>query len=84
MRGIGGFLERYKNFTPPSLTILRAVAASLKEVLGIDVSEKEIRVVHGVAHVAKQGIIRSEIALHKEAILSSIKEKTGDGLKDIR
>ena len=84
IRGIGDFLARFKNFTPPTRAVARAVSSAIKSVLDVDIFEKEIRVAHGIAHISRCGVVKSEILLNKDAILTAARVDVGDSLKELK
>ncbi len=84
MDGIGAYLEKFKNFLPPGRAVARAVQHALREVLSIEVEERDIRVRGGVAEVALPGVVKSEMRLHKDELLAAARAKAGPTLKDIR
>ena len=84
MKGIGEFLERFKNFVPPNRALVKVVREALFEVLRLMVSEKDIRVVKGVANIQAPGAVKSEIRLHRKEITAAVQAKTGTILRDIQ
>ena len=84
MKGIGEFLERFKNFVPPNRALVKAVREALFEVSGLTVSEKDIRVVKGVANIQAPSAVKSEIRLHRKNISAVVQAKTGTTLRDIQ
>ncbi len=84
MKTISSLLSRFKDFTPPSLAVVRAVRGILKEKFSIDVPERSIRYSHGTAHIAQGGVQKTEILLHKQEIISAVRAVVGDGFRDIQ
>lgn len=84
MQGITGFLERYKDFIPPRRAASRAVCAAVKEILGVELAESDVRVQNGVATISRSGPEKSEILLHKPEIVSLVRQKTGASFSDVK
>ena len=84
MKTIGGFLERYKNFIPPSLAVSRAVCTVLKNHFNMEVAEKVVHVSRGMVNISLGGAQKTEILLHKKEILSAVRMLVGDSVRDIR
>ncbi|MGH7141776.1 MAG: hypothetical protein ACREGH_04050 [Minisyncoccia bacterium] len=84
MQGIGGLLERYKNFSTPPLAAARAVSRAILGVVGITVAEKAIAVKNGVASVSGNGVEKAEILLNKKVILDRVAQEVGGAVRDLR
>lgn len=77
MNGIGDFLRKYLDFTPPEKIIAKAAISAIKEILDVDVSEEQITIKNGVVSIAVDTIVKSELVFQKKKILSRIKELLG-------
>lgn len=85
MKGIGEFLKRFADFTPPVKSIQRAVAAAIRETFKVEVSENDVSVRDNVAFIAASGALKSEIVLRREELLKRLEETHGKPLvRDIR
>lgn len=74
MNGIGDFLRKYLDFTPPEKIIARAVMQSIKESLDVDIKENQITIQNGVVSISVDTIIKSELLFKKKKILERIAE----------
>ena len=77
MNGIGDFLRKYLDFTPPEKIIAKAAISAIKEILDVDVSEEQITIKNGMVSIAVDTIVKSELVFQKKKILSRIKELLG-------
>ena len=84
MNAIGKFLERYLNFTPPALVRSRAVSQAIFEKFGVVCSEDAIAIRGDSAFIRADGMLKSEIALHKGELLARIAQLGGGTLADLR
>jgi hypothetical protein len=84
MNGITQFLQRYLNFTPPALVRSRAISKALFEKFGVECKEDWVAVRGDTAFVRVDGMLKSEIALHKTELLARIAELGGGTLADLR
>lgn len=83
MRTLSSFLERFRDFTPPSLAVARAVVRSLREILGITISESAVTFSHGVVRLSLGGAQKTEVILHKDELLAALRPLVGDSVRDI-
>jgi hypothetical protein len=84
MNPLSKFLERYLHFTPPALLRSRAISRALFEKLGIVCSEDAVAVRGDIAFLRLDGMMKSEITLHKPELLKRIQELGGGALSDLR
>lgn len=84
MNGIGDFLKRYLNFTPPEQALARAVAQVLEEVFQEPFTEKTVSIKNGTAFVSVDTILKSEIVFQKTKILARVRELVGGQITDIK
>lgn len=85
MNGIGDFLRKYLDFTPPEKIIAKAVISALKEVLNIEVLEEQITIKNGVVSVSIDTIVKSELVFQRKKILTKVAELLGkETVVDIR
>jgi hypothetical protein len=84
MDGIGKFLEKYLNFTPPALVRTRAVSKAIFEICNSVCPEDVVTIRGDVAMLRVSGVLKSEILLHKKEILARAKELGAGGLEDLR
>jgi hypothetical protein len=84
MDGIRSFLSRYLDFAPPEKVITRNAVKALEDVLGVKVDEERVSVRSGIVSVATDGILKSEIALHKARVIARLRELAGNTVTDIR
>lgn len=83
LQGIHTFLERFRLLEPPEGAIKKALVAAIKEEVGVVLSENAIRLQSGVAYVAGNPALRSEIVLHKSALLIRVRTLTTGNHKGI-
>lgn len=85
MNGIGDFLRKYLDFTPPEKIIAKAVISALKEVLNIEVLEEQVTIKNGVVSVSIDTIVKSELVFQRKKILTKVAELLGkETVVDIR
>jgi len=84
MQGIGNFLKRYLDFTSPTLVRTRAVSKAVGEKFNIECDERLVSVRGDIAFIQMSGALKSEIALHKKALLTRINELGGGSLADLK
>ncbi len=83
MNGIGGFLKKYLDFTPPEKAVVRATSKVLEELFGIPFNEQIISVRNQNAFISTDATLKSEIVFQKQKILSRVNELTRGALVDI-
>ena len=84
MQTIGSFLNRYENFVPPVIVVARSVCSVIKQTIGVELKENQVRIMHGNVYITAHGIIKSEIILNKKSILLSLQSLNGASICDIR
>ena len=75
---VTSFLDRFKKITLPDESVRKTTSVVLKEVVGVNVDISQISVERESLRIKNNSLIKSEIFLHKEQILQSLKEKLGD------
>ncbi len=78
MRNIDNFLARFKNITPPDYEVRTAVAETIKQVVGVDIDVALITVAHGAVHIKEGSVVKTEILLHTDTIMSELEKKLGN------
>ena len=85
MNPINQLLERYARFVAPDNAIRKALVMSIKEVANLDVNERSIKIIHGVAYIDVDTTFKSALFLYQESILKKTEEHIGKkGLIGIR
>lgn len=85
MNGIGDFLKKYLDFTPPEKIIAKATISALKEILDIEITSEQLLIKNGVVFVSTDTVIKSEIVFQKKKVLMKIQELLGkETVVDIR
>ena len=87
MKLIGDFLSRFKNLTPPSDSLRRAVARAVFDVAGVSVEKSDVFVAHGIAYVKCSSVAKSTIRVSRAGILQHIFENVPSArgsLRDVR
>lgn len=74
MNGIGDFLRKYLDFTPPEKIIAKAAIQALKEALDVDIKEEQITIRNGIVSISVDTIVKSELVFQKKKILARIGE----------
>jgi hypothetical protein len=77
MEGIGNFLSRYLNLTPPDGAVRKALTESLKEILNITIDPRKVKIVGTVAYIEIDTTTKSMFFIHQERILQKVEEKIG-------
>ncbi len=83
MFDIGKYLEKFKVIGNSRNFLRDSVAASIKELTGIDIDPKKIDIKDGIARVNEKTIIKSEIFLKKVKILDAVNSKVEKKITDI-
>lgn len=83
MKTIQHLLEKYLNFTPPALARSRAVCKALEERFGTTFTDDMISIRGDSAYVSTNGVIKSEIALHKKELLERVETFGGGALSNL-
>jgi hypothetical protein len=68
MKALNALLERFKNLTPPDASIRKAVVQAVKEVCGIDLSEKDVSVNGQTISISIRPAARGEL-FQKSALI---------------
>lgn len=77
MNPIRELLDRYTRFASPDSAVRKALAQSIKEEAGIDVSERTISLVNNVAYVNIDTSIKSALFMRQEVIVKKTNERLG-------
>lgn len=77
MLNIRELLDRYTRFTSPDSAVRKALAQSIKEEAGIDVSERSISLINNVAYVNIDTSIKSALFMRQEGIIKKTNERLG-------
>ena len=83
MFNIATYLEKFKNIGSSENSIKDIIISSLNEILKITVTRKEIRLQNGTAYIQTSPLVKNQLYIKKDSILSHISQKT-DKVKDIR
>jgi hypothetical protein len=75
MRTILSFLEKYKLFTPPDISLRKTVVEIIRDITGISLSVKNISVRNKIVYISASPLYKSEIFIKKEKIIDLLKEK---------
>ena len=77
MEGIGSFLTRYLNLTPPDGAVRKALTESFKEILNITLDPRKVKIVGTVAYVEIDTTTKSMFFIHQDRILQGVEAKLG-------
>lgn len=84
MKNIQDFLGRFLSIKPTSKIIVREYIALLAQE-GIPVSEDEVIYSQGVLYMKTHSVVKNEVFLRKEHLLSALNQRLGDSpVKNIR
>jgi len=81
---IGEYLKKFTKITPPDDFLKEIILEGVKTEIGIDIDKKNITVSGGIVYIKTSPIIKNEIFMKKEKIISIIKEKQTIKIADIR
>ncbi len=83
MKSIGNFFEKFKKIISDSEEGKKVLAEAIHGETGINISLEKIKIKDKIAYVSTSPVVKSEIVLKKEKILSRLAGKTFS-LTDIR
>ena len=84
MEQIGSFFEKIKKNISYDLDLKKEIVFLIKENTGIEVLEKNITLKNGLLYISEKPILKNEIKIKKEKILSSFKDRIKNRkIKDI-
>ena len=72
------YLERFKNLTAPDESVRSALSEYLATSFSLDVPPSAMRVRRGIIWCDTDSVRRSELVLHKQAILTFLRERFGE------
>lgn len=72
MFNINDFLKKFIGIKPPDIFLREKTIISVKEAIGIQVDARQISITNGVIYMKCSPIIKNEIILKKEKILTHI------------
>lgn len=75
LNNIGDYLAKIKNLVNKEEDFIIYFCSSVQEVTGFKLEEKEVSFKGGKFTLKTNSYLKTEIALHKEEILKSLKEK---------
>lgn len=87
MKLVGDFLSRFYSLTPPHDAVKRAVAESLRDVVGVLVQKEKISIDNGIAHIPVSSVAKNVIKINRGVLLNRVFErlpKARESLRDIR
>ena len=77
MEKIGGFLKRFDKLEAPERVVREACLSAVEAVCGVALSDADVSVRNKVIFLTGKAVIKSEVALHKAAILTHINTNLG-------
>ena len=83
MQGIGDFLKKYLNFTPPARVKSQAVLKAITERFGVTLDEGAIEIRGNRIFVRANAALKSEISLNKKQILLRANELGAKGIEEL-
>lgn len=85
MQNIRDLLDRYFRLAAPDTAVRRALMESIKEIVNIDIPQRDIKIVGDVAYVEIDTTIKSALFMRQSAILKRVEERLGrKGVSAIR
>lgn len=72
---LGGFLEKFKAFKPSDVFVKEATTEILKARIGVDILKTDIQLRNQKLYIRTTPIIKQEIFLHQEDLLSLLNER---------
>lgn len=87
MKKVSEYLTLFRKLTPPHRAIKRSTTQIIKQQLGITLSEHDVGVRAGIVYVSAPSVLKSEISLNKERLVTLINKNLGSSefaVKDIR
>ncbi len=72
---ISGFLEKFKNLKPSDTYIKDVFISCVKEIMNVDITKNEITVQRETIFLNVHPTLKTELYLHKKAILKLLQEK---------
>lgn len=85
MQNIRDLLDRYLRLAPPDTAIRRALMESIKDIVNMDIPQRDITIVGDVAYVDIDATLKSALFMRQGAILKRVEERLGrKGISAIR
>lgn len=78
MKNIAQLLEKYKSFGLKEKKTKEAVIGVVKEVIGVEISTKQIDLHENQIRIQVSGPVRSKLLLKKDQIQKNINQKTSE------
>ena len=77
MNPILELLEKYKRYTAPDSAVRTALVESIKDVVGIDIHERSIKIIGSAAYIDTDTMIKSAIFIRQDAVLKKVALRLG-------
>ncbi len=87
MKRVSDFFERFKNLTPPTGALKKAIVHALTDVAHYTTTPDKISIQHDIAFIHTSSIIKQQIRIHRSQILDYIFReipKARETLRDVR
>ena len=81
---IHDLLSRYRKYLSDSDEQQGKISAIITHISGVTLSEDELRVSKGELHIIGSSVLKNEVFLHKEHILSALHESGLTNIVEIR
>lgn len=75
MKKVDAFLEKFKDITPPDQVVKRETADVIADIVGVKLDTEDISVDTNGIRITTSPAAKSSIFIHKEKILTHLKEK---------
>lgn len=77
MERAGGFLDKYKNLTPPDGVMRQAVTDVLNNTFGTSISVDVVHVRNNVVWLEVSPAIKNTVAIYKNELITQLQEQLG-------
>lgn len=85
MDSISSLLKKFTSITPPDESVRKEVVRILESDYNILLDIGDVRVQKGVVYLETSPLVKAEVVMRKEDILSELKKTLGDSVpRDIR
>jgi hypothetical protein len=76
MFNVSNYLEKFKKFGLAEVIAKEVVVESIKEILGITIDKKKIKIQNRIAYIQASPIIKNQIVIKKTTLIETILKRT--------
>jgi hypothetical protein len=84
MNPLEQFLSKIQTFLQASTGAKKPLLSAIKNAVSIDLTEKDVEIKGGIAHVFSSPLVKNEIFMRKSAILKELQAQNITSIRDIR